>query len=90
MLYYENIIEFIGAIVSKACPEDGFLSTWPLSVEQWEVLSEERQTMIRIQLDEALCKLGRHDYEYVEETETGYNLKCFYCGAVKHTSGGRK
>ena len=90
MLYYKDIIEFIVNVAAKARPMVGIPAPWPLNERHWEELPHAKQTAIRTELDEMLCKLGRHDYEYVTELEDGrYELKCFYCLHKKITDGGR-
>ena len=39
-----------------------------------------------IKLNEKLCLLGRHDYEFVEMTPDGALLRCFYCEHEKVTN----
>jgi hypothetical protein len=89
VLYFEDIINFVNSVAVKARPSAGIPSPWPLSNEDWEAMTEEQQTTFRIEFDAMLCKLGRHDYEYVKATDDGrYILKCFYCLAKKNTNGG--
>lgn len=89
-LFYGDIIEFINNVAMKMRLVPKPMTPWPTSEDQWDALSDEQQTVVRTELDDMLCKLGRHDYEYVEDTGDGYNLKCFYCLAVKHTNGGKQ
>jgi hypothetical protein len=87
-LFYGDMITFWSKLMAKIRPTMMSSDGWPLSHLKWEGLTEEQQTSIRVEFDEMLCKLGRHDYEYVDSfVDDGdsqkFELRCFHCGAVK-------
>ncbi len=83
MLFYVDMLRFAKDVADKVKN-----LSWPTSETQWNKLTEEQQNSFRFDLEKTLCALGWHDYEFVTRTKYGYDLECFYCGAVKGTNGG--
>jgi len=87
-LFYGDMISFWSRMLAKLRPKMMSPGGWPLTERRWDDMTEDEQTAIRVEFDQMLCELGRHDYEgvnsFVDDGDTQtYDLKCFHCGAIK-------